>query len=234
MRARAGTAADVRTLARDQWTVAGRYDALRPFHVVALGDPAGTELYVSAVTGAVVLDTGARERFWNWLGAVPHWLYPTPLRARPDLWRDVVLWVSGIGIAGAVSGLVLGIWRLRPRRRYPSGAATPYRGIGRLHHLFGIVGGLGILTFVVSGWLSMNPNRWFSGPSVSPQARATYAGAPPLPACPRSGTPPHRAPCPSASSPSPDAPTSSPATPRVAGAQARRSRGRRFSRPHRA
>ncbi|MDR7037324.1 hypothetical protein J2X36_002071 [Methylobacterium sp. BE186] len=178
---RAGPEARLRSLARDQWTVAGRYDALRPFHVVELGDAAGTELYVSSVTGAVVLDTRARERFWNWLGAVPHWLYPTPLRARPDLWRDVVLWVSGIGIAGAASGLVLGIWRLRPRRRYPSGAATPYQGIGRLHHLFGIVGGLGILTFVVSGWLSMNPNRWFSGPAPDPQMRAAYAGAAPLP-----------------------------------------------------
>ncbi|GEP04927.1 PepSY domain-containing protein [Methylobacterium oxalidis] len=181
VRGQTGRAAGVRTLERDQWTVAGRYDPLRPFHVVALGDGAGTELYVSGVTGAVVLDTTARERFWNWLGAVPHWLYPTPLRARPDLWRDVVLWVSGFGVAGALSGLALGIWRLRPRRRYPSGSATPYRGIARLHHLFGVVGGLGLLTFVASGWLSMNPNRWFSGPSPDAAMRQGYAGVAPLP-----------------------------------------------------
>ncbi|MER2268368.1 PepSY domain-containing protein [Methylobacterium oxalidis] len=181
VRGQTGRAAGVRTLERDQWTVAGRYDPLRPFHVVALGDGAGTELYVSGVTGAVVLDTTARERFWNWLGAVPHWLYPTPLRARPDLWRDVVLWVSGIGVAGALSGLALGIWRLRPRRRYPSGGATPYRGIARLHHLFGVVGGLGLLTFVASGWLSMNPNRWFSGPSPDAAMQQGYAGGAPLP-----------------------------------------------------
>ena len=171
-----GSATSARTVARDQWTVTARYDPLRPFHVVSLADAAGTELYVSQVTGAVVLDTTRHERVWNWLGAIPHWIYLTPLRAKADLWRDVILWVSGIGIAGAASGLVLGIWRLRLRRPYASGAVTPYRGMSRLHHLFGVVGGVSLLGFVASGWLSVNPNRWFSSPSPPPAMQAAYEG----------------------------------------------------------
>ena len=167
----------VDTVERDQWTVPGRYDPHRPLRRVGLGDAAGTELYFSGPTGALVLETTRRECAWNWLGAVPHWLYPTPLRARPGLWRDVVLWASGIGIVGAVSGLALGIWRLRLRRPYRSGSVTPYRGFARWHHLFGLVGGIAILTFVTSGWLSMNPNRWFSGPSPTPAMRAGFAGS---------------------------------------------------------
>ncbi|MGT2487768.1 hypothetical protein ACU4GA_21365 [Methylobacterium oryzae CBMB20] len=120
--------ARVEPVDRDQWTVTARYDPLRPFLKVALGDPAGTELYVSQVTGEIVLDTTRSERGWNWVGAVAHWIYLTPLRARPELWRAVLLWLSGFAALGALSGLAIGIWRLRLRRRYAGGAVTPYRG----------------------------------------------------------------------------------------------------------
>ncbi len=50
-------ARDSEEVRRDQWTVTARYDPLRPFHKVALGDAAGTEVYVSAPTGEVGLVT---------------------------------------------------------------------------------------------------------------------------------------------------------------------------------
>ncbi|MBE7201044.1 MAG: PepSY domain-containing protein, partial [Parafilimonas terrae] len=171
--------ARVERVARDQWTVTARYDPLRPFLKVVLGDAAGTELYVSQVTGAVALDTTRSERAWNWVGAVTHWIYLTPLRARAELWRTVLLWLSGFAALGALSGLAIGIWRLRLRRRYAGGAVTPYRGLARWHHLLGLVGGLGLSTFIVSGWLSMNPNRWFASSSPPAELRAAYAGTPP-------------------------------------------------------
>jgi len=180
LRGEAGPSPGVRPVSRDQWTVTARYDPLRPFHRVALDDAAGTEVYVSAVTGAVALETTRFTRGWNWLGSIPHWIYLTPLRARAALWRDVVLWISGIALAGAVSGLALGIWRLRLRRPYASGV-TPYRGVGGWHHLSGVVGGVTLLTFVASGWLSMNPNRWFTGSAPTPALAAALAGEPPLP-----------------------------------------------------
>ncbi|WP_375463291.1 PepSY domain-containing protein [uncultured Methylobacterium sp.] len=166
------------TVARDQWSVVARYDPLRPFHRVALGDADGTELYVSQVTGAVALDTTRHERIWNWFGAVPHWIYLTPLRAQAALWRDVVLWVSGLCILGAATGFILGLMRLRPRRRYPSGAATPYRSLAKWHHLGGVVGGLALLSFIVSGWLSVNPNQWFSSRTPTQAMLERYAAAP--------------------------------------------------------
>ena len=170
--------AQVESVERDQWTVTARYDPLRPFLKVALGDPAGTERYVSQVTGEIALDTTRFERAWNWLGSVPHWIYLTPLRARAELWRTVLLWLSGFAALGALSGFCIGIWRLRLRRRFANGAATPYRGLARWHHLVGLAGGVGLSAFIVSGWLSMNPNRWFASSSPPAGLSAAYAGAP--------------------------------------------------------
>lgn len=172
----AGSVADLGRVERDQWSVHQRLDSLRPFHRVALGDAADTHLYVSAATGEIALDATRHERFWNWFGAVPHWIYFTPLRAQLDLWRDVVLWLSGFGIVAAVTGLVVGVMRVRLRRRYPRGMVTPYRGWMAWHHLGGLVAGTTLMTFVVSGWISMNPNRWFSPREPDRAALERYAG----------------------------------------------------------
>src|SRR5262245_2624322 len=76
---------------RDQWTVAGP-GRERPYHLFALRDDRDTRLYVSSVTGRVAQVTDGPQRFWNWLGAVPHWIYPTVLRQNPALWSQVVIW----------------------------------------------------------------------------------------------------------------------------------------------
>lgn len=161
---------------RDQWSVTARYDPFRPFHLVSREDAAGTQLYVSARTGEIVLDTTRHERFWNWLGSVPHWIYPTVLRRDAALWTDVVLWVSGICILVAVSGIWIGIQRLRLWRRYSNGAMSPYSGWMWWHHWTGVIGSLFLLTWIVSGWLSMNPNQWFSGRSTDAATLRRYAG----------------------------------------------------------
>lgn len=145
------------TLGVDQWTVAQTFHPHRPLHRIALHDPPGTELYISSHTGEIVLDTTARERTWNWAGSVMHWLYFRDLRAKPSVWSQVVLWTSGAGIVVAISGLWLGIDRLRLRRRSKDSTMTPYRGWMAWHHLAGIIGGIFLLTWIFSGWLSMGP-----------------------------------------------------------------------------
>jgi uncharacterized iron-regulated membrane protein len=150
----------LRTLERDQWTVAQSFNAARPLHLFALDDAAGTQVYVGSKGGEIVLDTNQTERFWNWLGAVPHWLYFTSLRAMPQAWTQVVLWTSGIGMVSAVTGLWIGLLRVRLKRRYAGGRISPYRGWMTWHHLTGLVGGLFVLTWVFSGWMSMSPNDW--------------------------------------------------------------------------
>ena len=60
------------TVERDQWSVSGRFDPLRPLYLVSLADTDGTELYISSRSGEIALDTTRRERTWNWLGSIPH------------------------------------------------------------------------------------------------------------------------------------------------------------------
>ncbi|HEX7920825.1 MAG TPA: PepSY domain-containing protein [Bradyrhizobium sp.] len=164
------------TVTRDQWSVTARFDPLRPLYLIGLGDTDGTELYVSSRNGEIALDTTRRERVWNWLGSIPHWIYPTVLRKDGPLWRDVVLWISGVCLIVAVSGFWIGILRLRLTRRYASGAVSPYRGWMAWHHIGGLVGGIFIFTWMFSGWLSLNPGGAFSGRGVMREIAAGYSG----------------------------------------------------------
>lgn len=168
----------VETLARDQWTVPQSYDPHRPLHLVALEDAAGTRLHVSSRTGEIVLRTTRAERFWNWLGAVPHWIYVTPLRQNGTLWANVVLWISGLSLAVAVTGLWIGLLRAKlGRTRYAGGRVSPYRGWMLWHHVAGLAGGLAVLTFLFSGWMSLNPGNAFARSPLSPAQMAAFEGA---------------------------------------------------------
>ena len=170
--------ARIEVIARDQWTVAQRFDRHRPLWKATLGDAEGTELYVSSATGDVVQHTRRTERFWNWLGSVPHWIYPTVLRQDGGLWRQVVLWVAGPCIAAAVTGLLIGILRARfGRRRFRGGRVTPYRGWTLWHHIAGLAGGAFLVAWIFSGWLSVDPGRLFHSEGLSTAGERRYAGA---------------------------------------------------------
>ncbi|MCS3445873.1 MULTISPECIES: peptidase [Bradyrhizobium] len=164
------------TVTRDQWSVTARFDPLRPLYLIGLGDADGTELYVSSRTGEIALDTTRRERIWNWLGSIPHWIYPTVLRKDGPLWRDVVLWISGVCLVVAVTGFWIGILRLRLTRRHASGAVSPYRGWMAWHHIAGLIGGICVLTWMFSGWLSLNPGGAFSARGITREITIGYSG----------------------------------------------------------
>ena len=169
-------------LIRDQWTVAGGFDRHRPLWKVALADASGTEAYVSSSTGAVVQVTTRRERFWNWLGSVPHWLYPTRLRQDQPAWRQVVLWVSGPCIAAAVAGMWIGILRTRVgARRFKRRRMTPYTGWMLWHHVAGLVGGVVLIAWIFSGWLSVDPGHLFLGTKPDETAMRVYQASDPMP-----------------------------------------------------
>jgi hypothetical protein len=99
-----------------------------------------------------VLWTTAGQRFWNWVGAVPHWLYFTQLRSNGPLWSKVIIWSSIIGGFLTIIGLYLGITQFRRGSRL-----SPYRGWLYWHHLAGLSFGVLTLTWVISGTISMNP-----------------------------------------------------------------------------
>ncbi|MBW6527739.1 hypothetical protein KZ813_12890 [Sphingomonas sp. RHCKR7] len=167
--------AGIAPVERDQWTVAGRYDPHRPLWRAALKGSGGRALYVSSHTGAVLLDTHAHERFWNWLGAVPHWIYPTVLRQHPEGWRQVVIWVAGPCVLAAITGMWIGLLRVRlGQRRFKGGRATPYRGWMLWHHAAGLTGGVMLTFWIVSGWLSVDPGHLFRGSGLNDRALARY------------------------------------------------------------
>src|SRR5262245_8726873 len=152
-------AASIELASHDQWTVPNGLDSHRPLYRIALNDDRGTEVYVSSTTGEVVRDTTRRERAWNFAGSVTHWIYPTVLRRDWRAW-DVTVWVlSLIALVAAISGALLGTLRIRVERGF---ALTPYRGWHACHHWLGLTCMIFVLTWIFSGWLSMDHGRLFS------------------------------------------------------------------------
>src|SRR3954468_4730006 len=140
----------------DQWSVPNGFDRHRPLFRAALGDAAGTEVYVSSLTGEIVLDTTRSERTWNLVGSVLHWIYPTVLRSNWSLWDRAVWTLSLLALIAALLGAVLGLARIKLRGGL---IGSPFRGWHALHHLVGLAATVFVLTWIFSGWLSMDHGR---------------------------------------------------------------------------
>ena len=142
----------------DQWTLQNRVADLQPLWKFSWPD--GQQLYISQANGEVIQYTTSASRVGAYLGAIPHWLYFAPLRRNGPLWSKVVIWSSGIATVAALLGLIVAVWMFSPSRRYrPAGTASPfpYRGWKHWHAIIGLVGGIGAVTWALSGMLSMEP-----------------------------------------------------------------------------
>jgi uncharacterized iron-regulated membrane protein len=168
----------------DQWTVPNGFDRHRPLYRIALNDDSGTELYVSSVIGEVVLDTTRRERAWNYVGSVTHWIYPTILRKSHGAWDTTVWWLSLVALIAAISGSILGILRAKIARRR---IVSPYVGWQKWHHVLGLICMTFVLTWIFSGWLSMDHGRLFSTGKLSDAETASIAEAPAWESLPAQG-----------------------------------------------
>jgi len=150
--------------AADQWTLGLAGDL--PWHRIGIDDAQGTEVYVSARLGEVMLITSHRSRALAWISAVPHWVYLRALRQREQLWRQVVLWTSGLAALAALAGLMVGIAQYRAR----------YIRLTRWHYRAGVLFGPVALTWRVSGWLSMQPWHWARESDLYPRITAALSG----------------------------------------------------------
>lgn len=139
----------------DQWTIQTARRNQPAYHI-AFDNPAATEIYISGKTGEVFQHTNRKIRILGWLGAVPHWLYPTILRQNGAAWNQVVVWTSIAGSFLAATGMYVGIMRLRRNTRTGQ-VVSPYRGWWYWHHISGLVFGVLALTWVFSGLMTMNP-----------------------------------------------------------------------------
>jgi hypothetical protein len=150
----------------DQWTLEQRRDL--PMHKISVNDDSRTELYVSEESGEVELMTTRGSRALAWVAAIPHWMYFAPLRVKDQMWRQIVLWTSGVGAVLAVLGIILSMTQF----------ATRYAGFMRWHYVTGTIFGVFALTWVFSGWLSMEPYFWASGGGTGNRIRQTLSGGP--------------------------------------------------------
>jgi len=161
----------------DQWVVSNDFDSFRPFYRARIDDAAGTDLYISQLSGEVVQRTCRNERGWNYVGAVLHWIYPTMLRKHWVAWDQVVWWLALAGTIGALIGIWLGIVRMRAALRIKGRGISPFRGWLRWHHVMGLFTGVFVLTWIFSGWLSMDHGRLFSTPDPTEEVKLEFRGA---------------------------------------------------------
>ena len=160
----------------DQWIVHQQFDPYRPFYRHDLNDKAGNQLYISSLTGEVLQRTTRQQRIWNYFGAVVHWIYPTILRKDWALWDKTVWWLSLAAITGVLIGLYLGVTAFLRSRRSSRGGISPYGSWVRWHHILGLFAGIFVLTWIFSGWLSMDHGRLFSTPDPSFSQVAAFRG----------------------------------------------------------
>ena len=152
----------------DQWTPSGEYVPHMPMYRIYLNDVQHTVLYISSATGEIVQELNALDKFWAWLGPIPHWIYLRDLRVRNNVWRQVVIWSAAIGVVMCIAGMIQGIFTYK--RKSGSRSFSPYnKRWFRWHHYTGFIFGIFVFTWIFSGLLSMNPlyyipERALSGP----------------------------------------------------------------------
>lgn len=115
-----------------------------------------TELYVSSRTGEGLQHSTRADRFWAWVGAIPHWIYLFNLRHYTGLWRNVVIILSGVGALMCLFGLIVGVRMIVRQYRQRRRLGSPYRKpLYRWHHVAGLFFGLFVFTFAFSGMMSL-------------------------------------------------------------------------------
>jgi len=167
---------EVHQVEYDQWTVHQAFDFARPWYRVVLHDASHTQLYISAVTGELGQITTRRQRVLNGVGAVLHWVYFTPLRRHWSAWDQLVWWLSLGALGSSVAGAILGTIRFVQARRRSGAGFRAFRGLWRWHHILGLTAGLVLLTWILSGWLSMDHQRLFSGSEPTETITASLRG----------------------------------------------------------
>lgn len=156
----------------DQWTLQGPVRRLLPLQKYTFAD--GQQVYISEESGEVVQYTTTATRIFSHLGAIPHWLYYTPIRVDGQFWTQLVIWLSAIATVAATLGMIVGIWMWSPNKKYRhQGQPTsiPYTGQKRLHTILGLFFGILTMTWAFSGMLSMDPFPLPTGGPIGGQGK---------------------------------------------------------------
>lgn len=139
----------------DTWTSYERNKKELPIYRFSFDDPDGTWLYLSGRTGKALQCCTAKERLFASVGTVPHMFYYWWLRQDRDTWLYVVCTLGCLGAVMCLSGLVVGISILVRASRRKRRLSSPYRGLFRWHHIGGLIFGLSLMLFALSGAMSL-------------------------------------------------------------------------------
>ena len=141
---------------REQWVLFTKYDKELPIYKFYFGDDEKHELFISGRTAEVLQMTTAKERFWAWIGAIPHKFYVPCIRRDVETWQNTIAIVSGICLVAALSGWILGLclWIKRYRKKHVWG--NPYKKRWyHWHFSFGLAFGIFLIAWAISGIFAM-------------------------------------------------------------------------------
>ena len=141
---------------RAQWILYSRYEDNLPIYRFFFNDHEQHQLYMDKQTAEVLQLTNRDSRFWAWVGAIPHKLYFPLIRKDADVWK----WTITIGglfcLLAAISGMYVGIDALLHRYRTKKRWESPYKKwTYKWHHLLGLVFGIFIIAWGLSGMMAM-------------------------------------------------------------------------------
>ena len=167
----------------DLFTLDGTFKNHLPLHRIAVDDGAGTKYYVAEKTGEAVLRTDTKTRLLGFFGYSLHRLQPM----KEFVWWDRV-WITGLwlGLLMCLSGVVVGIWRygLSARFRHKGVYShSPYKGWMKWHHYAGLIFGVFIFTWTLSGSFmgTAIPGvaaPFFGGGRLTPEQLTAVTGGP--------------------------------------------------------
>ena len=133
----------------DKWIPFNRHMRHLPIYRIIGTDDSYT--YVSSQTGEVIEHNTRVGRAWAWVGALPHYVYITPIRRDVDLWKKVVIWMSGLSTLSVIFGIVIALRFLIKKRRLNLFRRRSWQW----HYSFGLFFGLFMLAFIFSGMMSL-------------------------------------------------------------------------------
>ena len=155
-------------------------EALSPFHRITVGDDGG-ELLISERTGEVLHASTRTDRAFFWSGNWLHLLKPLEAIALGKIRNDVQLWLGLSAAIATLTGLIIGWLRWRPgfggKPTYSQGRTQPYREFWfKWHFWSGLIGGIVILFWAISGFVDTNPGKIFSPANPSREEITRYLG----------------------------------------------------------
>jgi hypothetical protein len=155
-------------------------DALSPFHRIAVGD--GGEMLISSRTGEVLHVSSRLDRAFYWAGNWLHLLKPLESIGLGKIRNDAQLWLGLSATIATLTGLIIGWLRWRPgfggKPTYSEGRTQPYREFWfKWHFWSGLIGGIVVLSWALSGFLDTNPGKIFSTANPNRQELNRYLGS---------------------------------------------------------